>query len=444
MSQPDAVPSTVPLELADKDPDLPTEEEMIEYGLVPPRSGKELLDSVCAFIERFISLSSAHQLHVLALWVLHTHALEAADCTPYLAITSPERGCGKTQLFDTLECLVHHGWKIDGLPTEAVLFRKVELDRPTVLLDEADRLFKSNADRVQPLTALLNGGNRRGATVPRCIPRGKDFEIRDFATFCPKALAGIDHRRWPDTIRDRSIVIRLQKIRPGGSVERWRPRRVEPEAFRLRAELEQWAEANADALGQIEPEELDFVSPRTFDGWEPLLAIAERAGGEWSIRAVEAVRALSGKDDPDEDSVPTLILRAVRDHFGDADNCFTRELLERINLDEDYPFGGWREGKGLTGRALSQALRGFEIPNSRSVRKGDDVARGYHREWFEDAWSRYLPVSTESVTSVTKSPGGRYELLGQAEIEDVTDVTGVTAVSGMAQRGVAEFVGGHL
>jgi hypothetical protein len=35
---------------------------------------------------------------VFALWLIHTHAIEAADFTPYMAISSPTKGCGKTTL----------------------------------------------------------------------------------------------------------------------------------------------------------------------------------------------------------------------------------------------------------------------------------------------------------------------------------------------------------
>jgi len=60
-----------------------------------------VLDSITAFIRRFVSLSET-QGTVIALWVAHTHALEAADTTPYLSVTSAEKQCGKTRLLDVL------------------------------------------------------------------------------------------------------------------------------------------------------------------------------------------------------------------------------------------------------------------------------------------------------------------------------------------------------
>ena len=65
-----------------------------------------LLDDVARFVRRFVVLTEA-QADTLALWVAHTHAFEAAETTPYLAITSAEKRSGKTRLLEVLELLVH-------------------------------------------------------------------------------------------------------------------------------------------------------------------------------------------------------------------------------------------------------------------------------------------------------------------------------------------------
>jgi hypothetical protein len=67
--------------------------------------GNSLLDAIETYIRRFIVLSES-QARAITLWVVHTHVLEAADCTPYLAITSAEKQSGKTRLLEVLETLV--------------------------------------------------------------------------------------------------------------------------------------------------------------------------------------------------------------------------------------------------------------------------------------------------------------------------------------------------
>ena len=61
----------------------------------------------------------------------HTHALEAFDVSPDLAVTSAEKRCGKTRLFDVLELLAARPWRVI-MPSEAIVYRKVDAEQPTL------------------------------------------------------------------------------------------------------------------------------------------------------------------------------------------------------------------------------------------------------------------------------------------------------------------------
>ena len=50
--------------------------------------------------------------------------------------------------------------------------------------------------------------------------QGANLAYKDFATFCPKAIAGIG--KLPDTIADRAIPITMKRRAPGETVERFR------------------------------------------------------------------------------------------------------------------------------------------------------------------------------------------------------------------------------
>src|SRR4051812_38769813 len=95
-----------------------------------------LLDAIAEFIARHV-VCSPEQRDALALWVLHTHAIDAANATPYIRITAPEIESGKTLLLETLELLVANGW-LTGRVTASSLVRKIHGERPTLLLDESD------------------------------------------------------------------------------------------------------------------------------------------------------------------------------------------------------------------------------------------------------------------------------------------------------------------
>ena len=70
---------------------------------------------------------------------------------------------------------------------------------------------------------MLNAGNRRGCYVVRGT---QDGEPQKFSTFCPKVLAGIDNGRLPDTIRDRAIVLAIERTAAGERVDGPVPRRA--------------------------------------------------------------------------------------------------------------------------------------------------------------------------------------------------------------------------
>src|SRR6266566_4638029 len=165
------------------------------------------LDAIKTFIRRFVSLSE-HQARVTAAWVLHTHTVEAAEATPYLAISSAEKQSGKTKLLEVLELLVANPW-LTGRVTPAVLVRKIDKVLPTLLLDESDAAFGGEKEYAETLRGVLNTGHRRGGNSSCCVGQGANITFQDFSTFWPKAIAGIG--KLPDTVMDRSISIRLKR-----------------------------------------------------------------------------------------------------------------------------------------------------------------------------------------------------------------------------------------
>ena len=267
----------------------------------------ELLTAVEAFIGRYVALPSEAASVTAALYVLHTWAIDACDATPYLIIRSVEPGSGKTRLLEVLELLVRKPWKTSST-TEAAMFRKIEQDHPTLLLDEVDAMF-SYGRRQEGMRSILNAGNRRGATVTRCDGKGS---FREHKTFGAKVLAGLDNGEMPDTVADRSIVIAMRKRTGEQPIARFRPRVAEGEAHPLKLTLEAWSLIATESLASVAPVLPENVSDRAADAWEPLLALAEYAEGDWTERTHSAVHALTappeGQDTSQEDETPPAAL----------------------------------------------------------------------------------------------------------------------------------------
>jgi hypothetical protein len=355
-------------------------------------SGAELLVNLIAFIRRYVALSEA-QVLLSALWIVHTHALDAAETTPYLNIWSAEKRSGKTRLLETLDLLVARAW-FTGRVTSAVLVRKVAAETPTLLLDESDAAFNGDREYAEMLRGVLNAGFRLGGMVSLCIGQGANLTYDDFPAFSPKAIAGIG--TLPDTVADRSIPIELRRRRQSERVERFRRRKVGPKALPLQKAAAAWAQENLKALAEAEPELPEELDDRAQDIIEPLLAIAEEVGGEWPVRARDAaVALLTGEHREEAESLGVRLLGDCRTAFNESgeDRLATGKLLVQLRTPEDAP---WRALKGepLDATRLARMLKPYGI-KPKKLREGEGTFRGYCRAWFEDAWARYLPADPE-------------------------------------------------
>lgn len=98
--------------------------------------GSELLSELVATFRRYVVLPPSCDA-TLALWTIHAHAFDASPVTPRLAITSPEKRCGKTTTLEVVQALVPRPILASNI-TAAAVFRTIEVARPTLLIDEAD------------------------------------------------------------------------------------------------------------------------------------------------------------------------------------------------------------------------------------------------------------------------------------------------------------------
>jgi hypothetical protein len=355
-----------------------------------------LLDQARRFVRRFVILSD-EQAIAIALWIAHTYVFGAADTTPYLAINSATKRAGKTRLLEVLELLVLRAW-FTGRASPAVLIRKIDDVSPTLLLDESDAAFKIETEYSEALRGVLNSGYKRSGKVSLCVGQGTKITYKDFATFCPKAIAGIG--RLPDTVADRAIPILLKRRTVAEPVDRFRERDARRDARALVGQLAAWASTETIArLAQSTPELVPALNDRAADVWEPLFAIAEIAGEAWPTQARGAAITLAGQHRDDQD-IPIELLKDIRIIFDDGpeaalelDAIKSADLLAKLTALTDRPWPTHSRGeKPLTGHALARLLKDFGIVSAGRLTFPDGRHRGYRRSAFDDAFARYLPI----------------------------------------------------
>jgi hypothetical protein len=379
----------------------------------------ELLDAVDVFTRQFMVLPSQQVADLLALWTLHTWSLEAAFATPYLRIVSAAPESGKTLLMEILAAICRTGWLAVN-PSPAVLYRKIERDTPTLMLDEMDNF---PLDERTDVLAVLNAGYKRGAKVPRFNPQRNELE--EFSCFCAKAYAGLDRKALAPALLSRSITVRLDRKARNEHVERWLGHRVAGPAEQLRAMCSAWAHQCLETLRDAEPVLPDSLGARACEVWWALLAIAEEAGGDWPQRArAAAVELSAGGDVVDGVVREEQLLADIRDAFGNGDAILTKELLAKLNGDDERPWGGYRKGNGLDGRGLARMLRPFGVRPG-TIGSGAESAKGYRSDQFADAFARYLCDASQASQASHASPHGK---------RDATDATDATRREGPRQQ----------
>jgi hypothetical protein len=385
------------------------------------------------FLARYVVFASSEQAIAAALWTGHTWMYDQFDTTAYLAVQSAEKRSGKSRLLECLRLLVREPVPMAGA-SMAALFRIIDQNHPTLLLDEADTIFnKRGADASEDVRGLLNNGYRRGVPYYRVVGDGKKMRVESFDVYSPKCLASI--RALPDTVQDRSIVLTLKRRAPREAVERFRFRTAEQQAVIIREYWESLADLTLPEQAAA-PDELD---DRAADSWEPLLALADVAGGEWPDKARRAALVLSGEKPPEDDTLSVQLLADVRAVFTDreSERLPTHDLLGALRDIDDSPWAEYGRD-GLKAHALSRLLRLYGI-GPKLLKFGARPARGYDLEQFADAFDRYLPPPPQSRTerySVTSEHESEHESNG------VTDQTPVTG--GRPQNGAASLWDGVI
>jgi hypothetical protein len=371
----------------------------------------DLLDLIQQFLARFVIFADAAHATVVALWIAHTWVLDSFRFTPYLFISSATKRCGKSRLLECLTALVCRPWSIVSA-TEATVMRQIDAEKPTLLFDEVDAVYRSSRDRSKEgLRALLNCGFARGAKVPRCAGR----EIIHFDVFCPKALAGI-RDCIPTTVKDRSIHIKLIRRGKGQFVEKLRYRDVEDATTQIVEGLKNWAgdETVISQLNTSRPDVPREFNDRAADITEPLIAIADLAGGGWPMAARDALVALLRTNDGEEADEPDVrLLSAIRDIFlrDGKRHMSTYQILRLLAAREEEEEWTSRWPRQINaGNTRGPAAKMASLLRPHGIKAGSirlpdgSTPKGYSLADFTDAFERYLPHLPDIVATTPQQP----------------------------------------
>ncbi len=372
-------------------------------------TGAALLDAITEFVSRFIVFPHEHCAPMLALWYAHTHAAAQFYVTPRLVISSAEPGSGKTLVIEVGQYLVAKPEMTMNASTPAV-FRMVANNGPiTLLWDEVDAIFTNNGGGgYEDLRALLNAGYKRTACVVRCV--GDSHSVQRFPVYSPVALVGLAGGM-PPTITTRAVTVHMRRKKNTETVEEFRERIVQRDAEPLRDALAAWVDSIAETLGEAEPEMPPGVANRAREIWEPLLAIADAAGGHWPHTARRACAHFVREADRQPVTIGVRLLTDLHAVFSErnTDRLSTTDILANLVMLDESPWGDINgPGRPIAARRLAKELALYHV-SPVPFRTAGQITKGYvtygtsNQLGLNDAWSRYLPTEDDSADAEGES-----------------------------------------
>ncbi|MCH8272980.1 MAG: DUF3631 domain-containing protein, partial [Candidatus Marinimicrobia bacterium] len=339
---------------------------------------KELFNKTERFIRSYVVLQDNAEYMLLALWVMGSYFFRIFHYYPYIHLRG-EKGSGKTRLLDVFEVLCFNG-QLSLNHTEATLFRTIETAQPTMLLDEAENYGHKDKEVMGAQMAILRSGFSKSGTVPRCSP--KSFEVKYYHCYSPKVLAGIEEIE--NVLRDRVILIPMQRKLPEEKIERWYPDKISNEIQAMRDDFYLFALEYAQAiegilLTNIIPDE-NSLTDREKDLFEPLFSIARiidpdgngisKVLSEYSYKSSKE-RWEMDHEDNDTIKILTAIREFIDEYAPDKDSNYYR-------INTVYHYFKERDGwEWLANKPqLSRKLSRINI-KSPSVRIGGKTERCY-------------------------------------------------------------------
>jgi hypothetical protein len=356
-----------------------------------PVDGDALIRDIIRKLQKHVALSFENAL-MIALWIMLAWVHdEVAIHSPILVVSSAEPGSGKSTILAIISFLVPRAISTVDI-SRGALYRAINRWQPSFVIDEFDTVLAAQGgnDKAE-LRSVINSGHTRGQGVLRCVTDDHTPEV--FPTFAPKAL-GMVGRKMPATTLSRCVVAELHRAKTDEQDKKFK-HKDDGELAELRSRLRRFSMDSVNALRDAKPSMPDRFENRRADNWRLQFAIADLCSGaeDWGDKARAA--AVKVESSSDSRTMTAQLIAAIKDVFDSTgdDAVGSQELCDGLAADPGSEWAEWgKSRKPITQHQLARMLKAHRIyPDQvRPKAHGGKQVRGYHRSWFEDAWSRYL------------------------------------------------------
>jgi putative DNA primase/helicase len=360
-----------------------------------------------------------HAAEAMALWCLHAWVHEAASASAFLQFVSPVPECGKTTAMEAMQWTVPRGIMATNI-SPSVFYRFIDRDHPTLIIDEVETYAKR-----EDVRGILDGSHTRaGSRTIRNV--GDNHEPKWFSTWGPKVIGGLG--KLAATIRSRCITIHMKRKKKTEKIIKLRGRDTD-EFKALRSQACRWAADNFDTLKEAQPVLPRGLTDRGEDCWEPLFAIAELAGPEWTAKSHAAALEFNGSHDVADDDLGVQLLAAIKDLIettrgtASVDGVFSEAIVKHLHQDTTGPWLAYgKMQKEITARQVGDLLRPYGI-KPKQIRQGATSKKGYEFASFKGAFDAYLatPSISSETPKQTNSDKHLEPISSETPIENVSD-----------------------
>jgi hypothetical protein len=357
--------------------------------------GSELVRDIETFINTYAKFTDESYSLPIALWIIATYCFPCFDAFPYMVITAETKRSGKTRLAELISFACSNPRFMTSI-TPSTMFNMIEAEAPTIFFDEAETL---SSESQNSMTQVLNAGYRKGQTIPRMV--GKE-QWKEFKVYSPKVFILIGDVR--DTLRDRSVIIKMRRAGAGEMQTRFVYEIVKNHGRELRERASAIVEANVAEISSqyMTSTGFRFLSDRDEEIWTPLFVLCQMLCPERmdqltrvavDIATEKTVEKKSYRDMEDDDAEKNaqdeeFNVRLLQDLYAvmGGKNISSQDAVDRLQA---IPTSPWRKyrGVGITMHNIADILDVMHI-DPKPIRVGKKVFKGYKIEQVREAMKR--------------------------------------------------------
>lgn len=157
-------------------------------------------------MKQYIDLPDEKMYDFLSCWAIGTYFHQMFNTFPYIYLNAMKRS-GKTKLLTFMSCVCFNA-KFSLSTTPATLFRLIQGNRCTLLMDEEEKITSKDIGEIR---SMLLAGYKKGIKVPRAqeksSKKNKFWDVNEYEVFSPKMIANISGIE--DVLEDRCITLVL-------------------------------------------------------------------------------------------------------------------------------------------------------------------------------------------------------------------------------------------